>query len=273
MPAEVLTARPGWLALPGVSLAAVTSVALEATARAVECSLAGIDYAEALWISDAPPPGRIAGRVRWERIARLDSREAYSRFMVRELADHVRTGHVLCVQWDGYVLDPAAWDPAFLETDYVGAVWPQFADGMTVGNGGFSLRSRRLLEAARALPDPGGAAEDVFLCRTMRPVLERDHAIRFAEPALAARFAFERQDHETGTFGFHGSFNLIRMIDDAAAARLLADLPGHALAASELREMLGWALRHGRWRVAREIARRWRRWCRVPGRNAEGRAA
>ena len=54
---------------------------------------------------------------------------------------------MLLIQWDGYVVNPEAWDPAFLGCDYLGAKWYWHDDGMRVGNGGFSLRSRRLLDA------------------------------------------------------------------------------------------------------------------------------
>ena len=62
---------------------------------------------------------------------------------------------------------------------------------MRVGNGGFSLRSRRLL---LALQDPRielVEAEDTTICRTFRPLLEREHGIRFGSEALADKFAFE----------------------------------------------------------------------------------
>jgi hypothetical protein len=84
---------------------------------------------------------------------------------------------VLLVQWDGYVCNPDAWDPAFLDCDYIGAKWFWHNDAMRVGNGGFSLRSRRLLEA---LQDPRIAlsvVEDETICRTFRPLLERDYGI------------------------------------------------------------------------------------------------
>ncbi|MFC3173267.1 DUF5672 family protein [Novosphingobium bradum] len=260
MPAPVLTPSSTGVALPQVTLAAITSIAPEATARAVALSMAGIAFGEVLWISDLAPPPSLAGRVRWEPIAPLTSRDAYSRFMLRDLAGLVGTDHVLCVQWDGHVIDPARWDPAFLDFDYIGAVWPQFRDGAVVGNGGFSLRSRRLLQACAALPGCGPEAEDVFICRTMRSRLERDHAIRFAPPELAARFAYERERGTAPAFGFHGVFNLVELVSDREAAGLVAQLPMRSLARNELREIGWWALRHGRLRLAAEVARRWRRW-------------
>jgi hypothetical protein len=113
------------------------------------------------------------------------------------------------VQWDGFVLDATQWAPQFLEYDYVGAPWPQFSDGRDVGNGGFSLRSRRLLEACRDPRFRAAHPEDVAICRLNRDLLEREHGIRFADRSTAERFAFERTEPDGPTFGFHGVFNMI----------------------------------------------------------------
>ena len=106
-------------------------------------------------------------------IAPLASREAYSRFVLKSLLEHVETPHVLLIQWDGYVVNPAAFEPAFLECDYIGAKWFWFNDGMRVGNGGFSLRSRKLLAALQDARIQLGDAEDTTIARTFRPLLER----------------------------------------------------------------------------------------------------
>jgi hypothetical protein len=66
------------------------------------------------------------------------------------------------------VFDAARWRDAFLEYDYIGASWLQFDDG----NGGFSLRTRRLMELCR---DPAFVPvhpEDLAIGRTNRAWLE-----------------------------------------------------------------------------------------------------
>ena len=76
-----------------------------------------------------------------------------------------------------------------------------------MGNGGFSLRSRRLLEA---LQDPRIElvdAEDMTIGRTCRPLLERVTASASRATALADRFAFEAAYPIGQPFGFHGLFN------------------------------------------------------------------
>ena len=240
--------------LPSVTLVAVTSVALGPTIDALRKSMLQAAFAHVLLLSDQPPTGAEAG-IEWCPIGRLGSREEYSRFMLRSLVDHVATPHALCIQWDGYVLDGQAWDTAFLDYDYIGAVWPQFKDGHNVGNGGFSLRSRRLLQACRELPFDGSEAEDVVICRDWRSHLELQ-GIRFAPEAVARRFSYERESGRGGEFGFHGAFNLVRHMASSHALRLFRSLEPGMLAKNERWELLRWALRHGRLRLALEIVRR-----------------
>ena len=144
----------------GVTLCAVTSVAREATVAAMRHSLGQIGFEKALLLSDARPDGLDGAGIAWHQIAPLASREDYSRFVLHNLADHIDTDHVLVVQWDGFVRDGRCWQDEFLAYDYIGAVWPQFEDDWKVGNGGFSLRSKKLLEATRLIRD-GAEAEDL----------------------------------------------------------------------------------------------------------------
>src|SRR5215469_5203243 len=58
----------------------------------------------------------------------------------------VETSHFLMVQWDSGIVSPAQWSDDFLGYDYVGAPWGWYGDAHEVGNGGFSLRSRRLMQ-------------------------------------------------------------------------------------------------------------------------------
>jgi Protein of unknown function (DUF5672) len=240
--------------LDSVTLVAVTSVAIPATLDALRASMAQAHFGQVLLLADHAPDQELNG-VRWLQIPRLRSRDEYSRFIVRDLARYVETSHALCIQWDGYVLDGGAWDPAFLQYDYIGAPWPHFVDGHNVGNGGFSLRSRRLLDACREMPFDGTHLEDVMICRHWRPELER-RGLLFAPEPIARRFAFERTQPQGHEFGFHGAFNLVRFLGATDALRLFRTLERGMLAKNERRELLGWALRRGRVRLALEMLRR-----------------
>ncbi len=197
--------------LSDITLVAVSSVALQATVEALEASMREADFAKVLLLSDAEPRLVPGSKIKWRRIAPIRSRGDYSQFMLRDLAEHVDTGHALCVQWDGFVLRGEAWDPSFLNYDYIGAAWPHFRDEHNVGNGGFSLRSRRLIEACKDLPFDGSEAEDIVISRLQRPRLE-EQGMRFAPEQVARQFAYERTRPTGSEFGFHGAFNLVRRL-------------------------------------------------------------
>ena len=150
------------------------------------------------------------------RIPRIASVGEYSRFMIKHLAPHVETAFALIVQYDGYVLNGSRWSDEFLRYDYIGAPWG-YGDGMAVGNGGFSLRSRKLLLALQDAEISPQHPEDLAICRTYRPLLEARHGIRFAPPELAARFSFEGQPRRGPTFGFHGVDHLYYLFDMSEA--------------------------------------------------------
>jgi hypothetical protein len=99
---------------------------------------------------------------------------------------------------------------------------------MNVGNGGFSLRTRRLMEIVAT--DPAITAyhpEDLKICRHYRPYLEREYAIRFAPDDVARRFSIEgyKQSNRTHTteFGFHG--RRVKFAAHSATARRAGTRP------------------------------------------------
>lgn len=241
--------------LDQVTIVAVSSIALDATARALALSCQSADFARALLISDHLPPGGLPSGVEWRRIAPLTSRHDYSAFIFRKLVEHVETSHVLVVQWDGYVLHPSAWDPAFLQYDYIGAPWPHYQD-FTVGNGGFSLRSRRLLEALASESLLDREHEDRAICRRLRPKLEGELGLRFAPHEVAARFAYERHESTGREFGFHGVFNLPDLLGVRTFMDLIRDIEPSMLHRNERREILSLLARRGAFAPAIELALR-----------------
>jgi len=75
-------------------------------------------------------------------IPKLNSLVAYSIFMLTKCKDYFDTDHVLIVQRDGFILNPDSWNPAWLEYDYIA---PLFMQVDKVGSGGFSLRSKKVM--------------------------------------------------------------------------------------------------------------------------------
>lgn len=198
------------LPLPQVTLIAVTSVNLAATLAALEQSLAQIQFGACKLLTDQPPEN-LPEEIEWVPIAPLLSARAYSDFILNDLADHIATSHCLIIQWDGHVLDARRWRSAFLEYDFIGASWPQFTDGYDVGNGGFSLRSRALLEACRDPAFRSSHPEDVAIGRRNRALLETQE-FRFAPRLLADAFSAERAGNPENSFGYHGVWHMPRAV-------------------------------------------------------------
>ena len=244
------------LSLPGVTLACIDTANHALALRALERSRAGIRFARALLLTDAMPEGlAVPAGIDVVPIGRIASRDDYSRFVLKHLADHVATPHVLLVQWDGYVVNPAAWDDAFLDCDYLGARWFWHTDGHDVGNGGFSLRSLRLLQALRDPRIELVEAEDLTIGRTFRDLLEREHGIRFGDAALADRFAFEAA-YPVGTpFGFHGLFNFCRVVLPAELAALVPAFSDAIARSPQLAPLLRNCVALGQWAPSKRSRR------------------
>lgn len=212
------------LNLPSVTLVCIDNRTPALAEAALRRCMAQIDFARVLLFTDPQWRTPQASGIEVLAVA-IDSVPAYSQFMLRGLDAHVQTDHVLVVQWDGYVLDATQWDPGFLDWDYLGAPLRDAAVDRAVGNGGFSLRSKRLL---RALQDPEMVLhhpEDICICHTNRDRLERQHDIRIAPLPVAQRFAYERTAPNGPTFGFHGLFNLPQVMPAPELQALLRSLP------------------------------------------------
>lgn len=139
----------------------------------------------------------------------LQSKDEYNQYIIEQLPLHTTSTHYIILQYDGFILNRSKWDDDYLQYDYMGAPWPNY-EYHRVGNGGFSLRSRRLIHFAstyarlRSL----GEAEDLFIGRTIRPLLEVRDRVSFAPEDVASKFSFESPCYPMMAFGFHGVFNL-----------------------------------------------------------------
>ena len=149
----------------------------------------------------------------------------YSRLCVEELTNFVQTDHVLCIQLDGFIINPDLWQDKYLAFDYVGAPWHSkkgrsFSEPAVVGNGGFSLRSKKLLDATAKLkwhphwqgydlPAEQWGNEDYFISVINRDTLD-SQGIQFAPVDIARHFSVQKGDPLghfnilSNVFGFHG---------------------------------------------------------------------
>lgn len=93
------------------------------------------------------------------KIIPLNTLVAYSVFMLTKCHEFVDTDHVLIVQADGWILNPESWKDEWLNFDYIAPLFVQYDK---VGSGGFSLRSKRLMQHAyKVTPHWDGTPETV----------------------------------------------------------------------------------------------------------------
>ena len=200
-------------ALPDVTVVAVDGTANAAASLASLATAASrMAFARALLLSPVRPDGLASGaaNVDWIEIPPL-TLKGYNQFCLADLHRFVATSHCLTVQPDSRIVNPGAWDDGWLAFDYIGAPWPPGHTGTPyrVGNSGFCLRSRRLLEATASLPNDSyvwrgqvkpSSRDDVITCVMYRERLE-GLGLRFAPVEIAARFSFESATPESPALG------------------------------------------------------------------------
>lgn len=206
----------GKLNLKNVTLCAVACTKVKETIYALKKSMEGIDYSRVILITHQKLILNDIG-IEVISIEKLDYK-GYNYFILYKLKDYIKTDFVLIVQNDGYVLRPKKWIEKFLEYDYIGAPWPKnlhFTDtgrNIRIGNGGFSLRSKRILNIIHELNLPfsdfgtGFFHEDGIISLNYREILEKK-GIKFAPVEIASIFSRERwcSDSRIFTFGYHNN--------------------------------------------------------------------
>lgn len=252
---------PDRQSLQDVSLICVDTRHPDQAWWAIERCRAALTFAAADFFcpSDwAPPPGDAGSTpgVALHPITAIRSIEDYNRFMLTRLADHVQTSHALVVQWDGFVSDAARWTSDFLQWDYIGAPWYHGGCAGSVGNGGFSLRSRKLLQALREIDHPDAREpEDMAICVTLRPRLESMHGIRFAPLDVAQRFACEYGPFRPA-FGFHGMHNFAHVLSPDVLDQWLDGCPPDILTTQHARKLVKSLMQNGKSAQAIDLLRR-----------------
>jgi len=149
----------------------------------------------------------------------------------------VKTTHMLNMEWDAGVYDVNSWRPEFMCYDYIGAPWP-WHSSHRVGNGGFSLRSQKLMAylADHVEWFPICHPDDDTICRKYSDALT-GVGFKFAPEAVADQFSFERCDPHK-TFGFHGLFNFPYVFDNSEFLRRAGLVPESMNSRPEWKEMM-----------------------------------
>jgi len=207
--------------LDNVTLLAATSQEIDMTQLALRISLRNIKFGAVKLLSSLSPSKKYSN-IEYVSIPHINDISDYNRMMIEDLHKYFQTSYCLIVQADSFVVNSDFWKDEFLQFDYIGAPWsdkvvinPKLVLDLKenpVGNGGFSLRSRKLAEATakinfNSLTFPI-KNEDIIICHYLYKKMI-DSGIRFAPPELAAKFSMENENHLYGqdvstVFGFHG---------------------------------------------------------------------
>lgn len=141
---------------------------------------------------------------------KLHSVVDYSKFVLTRLHEHIDAEYCLIFQHDGFILNPNLWSDRFLDYDYIGALFPEapWSKVNRVGNGGFSLRSKKLMKYCSNLDFDFSFNEDKLICVDHYNYL-CDNGFSFAPEQLASKFSLEEDNQYNKdinkVFGFHGS--------------------------------------------------------------------
>lgn len=197
------------LKLPDVTLVLIETREHDLAQLALEDCERQVEFGEVLVFTDRPSQFLQANR-RVITVEDWPTKLGWSRCFWFEVPLHLRTSHALGIQWDSWVVAPQMWKGDYLRYDYVGAPW-WYKDGMNVGNGGFCLRSTRLLRYIRkhrAQFPCLNALDDDLYCRGYRPKLQAA-GFEWAPEPLAQDFSFEcvRPNSAALHFGFHAAYN------------------------------------------------------------------
>ena len=209
------------LNLDNVSIVCVDTLDSTRALKSLDISCANIKFKECILFThlhdlDIMPFKNVLDKIRIIYIDKID-KIGYSEFIIKELYKYVTGDFCLIVQHDGYVIDHLMWRDEFLSIDYIGAPWPpEWGFRNRVGNGGFSLRSKKLLRYTAAfLKDfdfraefsanrPQYTNEDYLISNVYYEGLLR-YGVKFADVELASWFSNEYPipEMKNRTFGIH----------------------------------------------------------------------
>jgi hypothetical protein len=203
--------------IPQVTLIAISSIMIHETIRALQKCCEEMEFGSVKLLSHKKP-FFLPSNITFEICPKINNIMDFNHYVFRDFGKHVTTSHCLMVQYHGWVLRPELWDDNWLQYDYIGAPWAysddaymsQAGEHVRVGNGGFSLRSKKLLDLPKErniqlTHDRGFWNEDGNICVYHREKF-LEAGIRYAPVEVASVFSFENEVPENKgvlTFGFH----------------------------------------------------------------------
>ena len=240
------------LNLNNVTLLCVETREPELAHWAIDKCLSGTQFAKIVLITNLDRVSKKRVGIEYVQAPPIKTTKDYSELLLTGLDQHVEGTHVLVIQWDSFVVHPELWTNSFLTYDYIGAVWPHHPT-TAVGNGGFSLRSVKLLQAIKKPGFVKKHPEDYCICVDNKEFLKQESGIRIAPTGVAEQFAVERSPWHPA-FGFHGFFNFGKVLNDAELRDFINILPENYLSGLDVYDLISHLREEGRVKMAKEIA-------------------
>jgi len=197
-----------------VDLIAISSVRIEETIKSLKLSMLSANFKSVKFLTHVDKESfahlDIEG-IDFIKINEIKTHLEYSDFCLR-LNNYLDSDFILIVQNDSFITNNNLWSDEFLDYDYIGAPWTEqqakdWGIPNRVGNGGFSLRSRKFLQYASQFDSTRGANEDGFLTNfTYQYAI--NFGIKYAPVEIASTFAIEKIEttyNPDNHFGFHGA--------------------------------------------------------------------
>ena len=186
----------------------------------------GIQFGKVKIASDIKPES-LPSYIEHEYTPKSSNIDEWNYNIIYNLPKHVDTEYCILIHDNGFIVNPESWRSEFLNYDYIGAPWMIAPDayldpwgkGHRVGNGGFSFRSKKLLDVPKRAyvhfdvnwgdfykhMGVGFTSEDGIICVHNRHIYEAV-GCKIAPIEVAARFSHEKPLPETQgiiPFGFH----------------------------------------------------------------------
>jgi len=135
--------------------------------------------------------------------------DEYSLFFIKDFWRTFDTDFCLTAHPDGFIVNPECWTNEFLNYDYIGSPWnlqgSRFRDKLghpAVGNGGFSLRSKKICRYVSENYLVINDNEDKYYSNCLD--CDKPDHIKYPPVNLALQFAQETLlDKNIRPFGFH----------------------------------------------------------------------
>lgn len=239
------------LNLSNVTLLCVETREPELAHWAIDHCRSGAQFAKIVLLTDLDKVNYQQHGVDYVQAPPIKTTRDYSDLLLSGINQYIESSHVLVIQWDSFIVHPDLWSDEFLRYDYIGPVWPHHPES-PVGNGGFSLRSKKLLDV---IQEPGFVKkhpEDYCISADNKEFLAK-HGIQIAPVNIAEQFAVERTPWHDA-FGFHGFFNFGRVLNDAELKAFISLLPENYLSGLDAYDLIASLREHGRVVLAKEIA-------------------